>query len=99
MKVEEHEHPHHNLTVHAVGETTMSRDGVSPVLNHSNHYLDFDDTLQAGSEEPTERSDDTGEGGQDESMYLYHCEPYLKQPEMDYSLPIYQFSFNYSLKN
>ena len=24
---------------------------------------------------------------------------YLKQPEMDYSLPIYQFSFNYSLKN
>lgn len=24
---------------------------------------------------------------------------YVKQPEIDYSLPIYQFSFNYSLKN
>jgi hypothetical protein len=24
---------------------------------------------------------------------------YIKQPEIDYSLPIYQFSFNYSLKN
>lgn len=24
---------------------------------------------------------------------------YLKQPEIDYSLPIYQFSFNYTLKN
>ncbi|MBK7122604.1 MAG: hypothetical protein IPH68_07165 [Chitinophagaceae bacterium] len=24
---------------------------------------------------------------------------YVKQPELDYSFPIYQFSFNYSLKN
>lgn len=24
---------------------------------------------------------------------------YTKRPEIDYSLPIYQFSFNYSLKN
>ena len=27
---------------------------------------------------------------------FYH---YIKKPELDYSLPIYQFSFNYSLKN
>ena len=24
---------------------------------------------------------------------------YVKEPEIDYTLPIYQFSFNYSLKN
>lgn len=58
------EETHDELTVHAISDTSVSRNRVAKVL-------DLEGTLKARSKETTERSDERSESGQVESVNLH----------------------------
>lgn len=57
------EEAHDELAVHAVRHATVAGDRVTKVL-------DFEGTLEAGSKETTEGSDEGGKGGKDKGMHM-----------------------------
>jgi hypothetical protein len=63
LVVHEGERAHDELTVHAVGDAAVARDGVAKVL-------DVEGALDAGGEEAAEGCDQGGEGGQDQDVEL-----------------------------
>lgn len=59
--VEVHKASHDQLAIHSVTHASMAWNHICEVLNQKTSYLDLDRSLQAWSEEATERTDDACE--------------------------------------
>lgn len=66
--VHEGEETHYELAIHAVSDTTMAGDGLAKVL-------DVESTLQTGSKESTEGSDERSKGSESEDVELHRLNP------------------------
>lgn len=60
------EETHDKLAVHAIGDSAVSRDGVTKVF-------DLESTFEARSEEAAKGCDQRGESGENEDMPLNRC--------------------------
>lgn len=61
--VDKGEEAHYELAVHAVSHATVTRNGITKVL-------DVECSLKTGSEEPTKRRDERCEGRKDQDVEL-----------------------------